>query len=99
MIPFFILSSVFGVLSRVLELPGFSLFALVLSTTDVTTLNFFYLVQDVGSWLEIGTSISHFCIASSFIVFQILLFTSSYYLVGRVLVPAKLGYRTGAKQD
>ncbi len=83
-------------LSRVLELPPFSLFALVLSTTDVTTLNFFYLVQDAGSWLEIGTSISHFCIASCFIVFQIVLFTSSYYLTGQVLIPAKLGSRRKA---
>ncbi|KNC99152.1 hypothetical protein, variant [Spizellomyces punctatus DAOM BR117] len=87
LIPFFLLSSVFAVLGRALRLPPFSLFLLVLSTTDVMTLNFFFLVRDSGSWLEIGTTISHFVIASAFIVFQIILFVVSYGLVGTVLVP------------
>ncbi|KAJ3098942.1 Glycosyl phosphatidyl inositol anchor synthesis [Phlyctochytrium planicorne] len=86
-VPFFFLSAVFGVLSRSLDLPAFSLFLLVLSTTDVMTLNFFFLVRDSGSWLEIGTTISHFIIASAFIVFQIVLFTVGHFLVGKVLIP------------
>ncbi|KAJ3107774.1 Glycosyl phosphatidyl inositol anchor synthesis [Phlyctochytrium bullatum] len=86
-VPFFLLSAVFGVLSRSLELPAFSLFLLVLSTTDVMTLNFFFLVRDSGSWLEIGTTISHFIIASAFIVFQIVLFSVGHLLVGKVLIP------------
>jgi phosphatidylinositol glycan class N len=90
LIPFFLLSSVLSLLSRCLELPPFSLFLLVLSTTDMMTLNFFFLVRDSGSWLEIGTSISHFCIASAFIVFQILLFSFSHLLVGGVLIPIKM---------
>jgi GPI ethanolamine phosphate transferase 1 len=94
LIPFFLLSSVLSLLSRCLELPPFSLFLLVLSTTDVMTLNFFFLVRDSGSWLEIGTTISHFCIASAFIVFQILLFSISHLLVGGVLIPAKKGYKS-----
>ncbi|KAI8908971.1 Phosphatidylinositolglycan class N-domain-containing protein [Gorgonomyces haynaldii] len=89
MVPFFLLSSVFAILSRTLDLPSFSLFLLVLSTTDIMTLNFFFLVQDNGSWLEIGTSISHFIIATTFIVFQIILFSVSHFLVGGVLVPQK----------
>ncbi|KAI8828363.1 Phosphatidylinositolglycan class N-domain-containing protein [Chytriomyces cf. hyalinus JEL632] len=86
-VPFFLLSAVFGVVSRSIRLPAFSLFLLVLSTTDVMTLNFFFLVRDDGSWLEIGTTISHFIIASSFIVFQIVLFSVGHFLVGRVLIP------------
>ncbi|RKO84660.1 hypothetical protein BDK51DRAFT_6195, partial [Blyttiomyces helicus] len=86
LIPFFLLSSILAVLGRGLDLPPFSLFLVVLSTTDVMTLNFFFLVRDSGSWLEIGTTISHFVIASAFIVFQILLFTASFALVGGVLV-------------
>lgn len=91
LIPFFLLSSALSLLSRCLDLPPFSLFLLVLSTTDVMTLNFFFLVRDSGSWLEIGTTISHFCIASAFIVFQILLFSISHLLVGGVLIPQKSG--------
>ncbi|KAJ3219626.1 Glycosyl phosphatidyl inositol anchor synthesis [Dinochytrium kinnereticum] len=86
-VPFFLLSAVFGVLSRSLDLPAFSLFLVVLSTTDVMTLNFFFLVRDDGSWLEIGTTISHFIIASAFIVFQIVLFSVGHFLVGKVLIP------------
>lgn len=87
LVPFFILSAAFGVLTTALSLPPFALFLVVLSTTDVMTLNFFFLVRDSGSWLEIGSSISHFVIASAFIVFQIVLFVVGYGLVGRVLVP------------
>jgi phosphatidylinositol glycan class N len=85
LIPFFIVSSVFGVLHYSLDLPPFSLFLIVLSTTDVMTLNFFFLVRDDGSWLEIGTSISHFIIASSFILFTIFMFYMSHVLVSRVI--------------
>ncbi|KAI9347798.1 Phosphatidylinositolglycan class N-domain-containing protein [Zopfochytrium polystomum] len=86
-VPLFFLSAVFGVITRSLELPSFSLLLVVLSTTDVMTLNFFFLVRDSGSWLEIGTTISHFIIASAFIVFQILLFTVGHFLVGRISLP------------
>ncbi|KAJ3022134.1 Glycosyl phosphatidyl inositol anchor synthesis [Thoreauomyces humboldtii] len=87
LIPFFLLSAVLAVLARALALPAFALFLLVLATTDVMTLNFFFLVKDHGSWLEIGSTISHFVIASAFIVFQCLLFAASWALVGGVLVP------------
>jgi len=32
-------------------------------------LHFFWVVRDEGSWLEIGSTISHFCIASLLCVF------------------------------
>ena len=41
----------------------------VMAISDVLTLNFFWLVRDEGSWLDIGTSISHFVIASLLCVF------------------------------
>ncbi|KAJ2453480.1 Glycosyl phosphatidyl inositol anchor synthesis [Coemansia sp. RSA 2336] len=86
-IPFFLVSAVFGVLNRSLELPPFSLFLFVLSTTDVMTVNFFFLVRDDGSWLDIGMSISHFCISGLFVLFTIVLFVLSHALVGKVLIP------------
>jgi phosphatidylinositol glycan class N len=81
-----LLLQVFGVLSIALDLPPFSLFLFTVATTDVVTLNFFFLVRDHGSWLEIGTSISHFVIASAFEVLSVLLFGLSSLLVGGVYV-------------
>lgn len=82
--PFVLLSAVFGVLSHRSGAPSFSLVLLVLATTDIMTLNFFFLVRDHGSWLEIGTSISHFVIASSLIVFTLFLFGLSNLLMSGV---------------
>ncbi|KAI9303299.1 GPI ethanolamine phosphate transferase 1 [Cunninghamella echinulata] len=84
LIPFFVISSVLGVLTSSLDLSSFSLFLSVVSITDVQTINFFYFVSDYGSWLEIGTSISHYCIAELFIIFTILLFLLSRWLVGHL---------------
>ncbi|KAG1463615.1 hypothetical protein G6F56_005244 [Rhizopus delemar] len=53
LIPFFVLSSVLGVISSSLDLQPFTLFFLVMSLTDVQTINFFFMVTDYGSWLEI----------------------------------------------
>lgn len=41
----------------------------VMAISDVMTLSFFFMVKDEGSWLEIGTTISHFVIASLLGVF------------------------------
>ncbi|KAI8339508.1 Phosphatidylinositolglycan class N-domain-containing protein [Chlamydoabsidia padenii] len=84
LIPFFVISSVLGVLTTSLGLPSFSLFLCVVAITDIQTINFFYFVSDYGSWLEIGTSISHFCIAELFIIFTIILFFLSRWLVGHL---------------
>lgn len=36
---------------------------------DVLVMNFFWMVKDEGSWLDIGTTISHFVIGSVLSVF------------------------------
>ncbi|KAJ9298193.1 hypothetical protein DTO271G3_3798 [Paecilomyces variotii] len=64
LIPFAIISANLGILNRRLEVTPSALFMVVMSISDVMTLNFFYMVRDEGSWLDIGTTISHFCIAS-----------------------------------
>lgn len=64
LIPFAIISANLGILNRRLQVPPSALFMVVMSISDVMTLNFFYMVRDEGSWLDIGTTISHFCIAS-----------------------------------
>lgn len=64
LIPFAIISANLGILNRRLEVAPSALFMVVMSISDVMTLNFFYMVRDEGSWLDIGMTISHFCIAS-----------------------------------
>ncbi|KAL9542159.1 hypothetical protein MBANPS3_008753 [Mucor bainieri] len=87
LIPFFVASSVLGILSSSIDLQPFTLFLAVMSITDIQTINFFFFVTDYGSWLEIGTSISHFCIAELFIIFTMILFLLSRLLVGHLVLP------------
>ena len=69
MAPFAALSTNFGLLNRGLGVAPSALFMVVMAVSDVMTLSFFYMVKDEGSWLEIGTTISHFVIASLLGVF------------------------------
>lgn len=64
LVPFAIISANLGILNRRLEVAPSALFMVVMTISDVMTLNFFYMVRDEGSWLDIGTTISHFLIAS-----------------------------------
>ncbi|KAH7121198.1 GPI ethanolamine phosphate transferase 1 [Dendryphion nanum] len=64
MVPFAVMSANFGILNRRLGVAPSALFMVVMAVGDVMTLNFFYMVKDEGSWLDIGTTISHFFIAS-----------------------------------
>jgi GPI ethanolamine phosphate transferase 1 len=68
-----VISANLGILNRKLHVPPSSLFMIVLTISDILTLNFFYLVRDEGSWLDIGTSISHFCVCNLLILFIIAL--------------------------
>ena len=82
-IPFAVISVNLGILNRRLGVAPSSLFMVVMAVSDVLTLNFFWVVKDEGSWLDIGTSISHFVIASLFCVFIALLeFLSEIFLSG-----------------
>ncbi|KAL8951079.1 MAG: hypothetical protein Q9222_002919 [Ikaeria aurantiellina] len=69
LIPFALISANLGILNRRLGVAPSSLFMVVMAISDVLTLNFFWMVRDEGSWLDIGTSISHFVIASLLCVF------------------------------
>ena len=69
MVPFAVMSANLGILNRRLGVAPSALFMVVMAVGDVMTLNFFYMVKDEGSWLDIGTTISHFVIASLLGVF------------------------------
>lgn len=56
------------------------LFIMILIICDIMCLNFLYLVKNHGSWLDIGTSISHFIIMEATV-----LVISILYGIGNVL--------------
>ena len=78
-VPFVVVTCVFDAVHVVCRVPVNRLFLLVLVMTDLMALQFFYLVRDHGSWLEIGTSISHYVILLSFINFLLIIFGVARY--------------------
>ena len=101
LIPFAVISANLGVLNRRLEVAPSALFMLVMAISDVITLNFFYMVRDEGSWLDIGTTISHFVIASLLCVFVASLeFVSEIIIRGvEVGATAEVGTLTVSDSD
>ncbi|GAM88281.1 hypothetical protein ANO11243_063140 [Dothideomycetidae sp. 11243] len=83
--PFVLVSANLGILTKRLRLRGGALFSIVTGLGDWLTLRFFYAVRDEGSWLEIGESISVFCIASGLCVFVAALEMVSEVLVGGIV--------------
>lgn len=73
MVPFALVSANVGILNRRLGITPSALFMVVVAVSDVLTLYFFWVVKDEGSWLEIGSTISHFVIASLLCVFLVML--------------------------
>ncbi|KAM3077141.1 Glycosyl phosphatidyl inositol anchor synthesis [Clarireedia jacksonii] len=69
MIPFALISANLGILNKRLGVAPSALFMVVIAISDFLTLHFFWVVKDEGSWLEIGSTISHFCIASLLCLF------------------------------
>jgi len=69
MIPFALISANLGILNKRLGVAPSALLMLVMAISDILTLYFFWVVKDEGSWLEIGSTISHFIIASLLCIF------------------------------
>ncbi|KAI1436326.1 PigN-domain-containing protein [Xylaria sp. CBS 124048] len=69
MVPFVLISANLGVLNKRIGVAPSALFMLAMALSDILTLYFFWVVKDEGSWLEIGSTISHFAIASLLCVF------------------------------
>jgi len=64
---------------------------LVSALGEVMVIGFFWRVRDEGSWLDIGTSISHFGIASLLGVFVSVLELGGEWLVGGVVFGGEEG--------
>ncbi|TFK43974.1 Phosphatidylinositolglycan class N-domain-containing protein [Crucibulum laeve] len=83
--PYIMLSITFAVLNHTLHLPPFSLLLVALTLTDGMTLAFFFNVQDTGSWLEIGQSITFFCISSLLLLWSAGICAAGEYLMMDVI--------------
>ena len=84
LVPFACISASLGLLNRRLGVAPSALFMIVTALADIITLNFFYMVRDEGSWLEIGSTLSQFCIASLMGIFVAGLEFASGVFVGGV---------------
>lgn len=88
MIPFALISANLGILNIRLGVAPSALFMVVMGLSDILTLYFFWVVKDEGSWLEIGSTISHFAIASLLCVFVAALEAVSAIFIAGVEVDA-----------
>ncbi|XP_006141910.1 GPI ethanolamine phosphate transferase 1 [Tupaia chinensis] len=73
LIPFVLVMCAFEAVQLTTQLSSKGLFLIVLVISDIMALHFFFLVKDYGSWLDIGTSISHYVIVMSMTIFLVFL--------------------------
>ncbi|XP_023589712.1 GPI ethanolamine phosphate transferase 1 [Trichechus manatus latirostris] len=73
LIPFVLVMCAFEAVQLTTRLSSKSLFLIVLVISDIMALHFFFLVKDYGSWLDIGTSISHYVIVMSMTILLVFL--------------------------
>ncbi|KAF3767816.1 PigN-domain-containing protein [Cryphonectria parasitica EP155] len=95
MIPFALVSANLGILNKRIGVAPSALFMVVMAITDILTLYFFWVVKDEGSWLEIGSTISHFAIASLLSVFVTALEGVSAWFISGVEVLGMPGGKAG----
>ncbi|XP_045592439.1 GPI ethanolamine phosphate transferase 1 isoform X5 [Procambarus clarkii] len=72
-IPFLLVTCFFHAICTLIEIPTRALFYMFLVMSDFMALHFFFLIRTEGSWLDIGTSLSHYVISMATTLFLILL--------------------------
>ena len=80
-LPFLVVALFAYCVQYVTQMPRKALFLMVLVFSDIMGLHFFFLVTDQGSWLDIGTSLSHFIIVEGTVIFLQLMFISASFFI------------------
>ncbi|XP_049814682.1 GPI ethanolamine phosphate transferase 1 isoform X1 [Schistocerca nitens] len=79
-IPFLTVACTFRAINVVLMVSTEKLFFIVMIFSDAMGMHFLHLVTNQGSWLEIGTSISHFVIVETMTLLVVVLYGAAQWL-------------------
>ena len=73
-LPIVLIACAFTAILKCHRITPMAIFFVFVGIAEVGIIQFFFLVKNTGSWLEIGNSISHFAIASLYIIVSPLIF-------------------------
>ncbi|XP_050294531.1 GPI ethanolamine phosphate transferase 1 [Anthonomus grandis grandis] len=88
-VPFLFTCCVFRAINSIGKENILQMFCIILIFSDIMVLQFLYLITNVGSWLDIGSSLSHFVIMEGFVTILLVLYGLAHFLTTASYVKIK----------